>query len=45
MKGLVLVQLGGILAGGFLVRAADLVTPRRSASTADPPAGDGPGAL
>lgn len=35
VKGLVLVQIGGILAGAFLVHAADLVTPRGPAADGD----------
>lgn len=36
VTGLVLVQLGGILAGAFLVHAADLVTPRGHATDPEP---------
>jgi hypothetical protein len=46
VKGLVLVQLGGILAGGFLVHAADLVTPRghpADVDLRDPGRDQGPG--
>lgn len=46
IRGLVLVQLGGILAGGFLVHAADLVTPRghpAEVDLRDPEPEPGPG--